>query len=133
MITLFYLLGCSASKTADTAINTEEPVAVWKDYSIQERGPFSVGHTSVEHTYTHMEGAVERTIFIDIWYPTSDQSGDPAAYLYGTDERVFEDAQPAAPGYSDGYPVLVHSPLHTDGCSSRTIPPGFATLLVRKS
>ena len=39
-----------------------------------------------------MEGRPERTITIDIWYPTTDIEGEIGTYVYGIDEDVFENA-----------------------------------------
>lgn len=106
--TLFLLIGCSGDK--DTATSDPAPPGVdWRSLDAQEAGPFSVGHRTLEHTYTAFEGDKPRTITVDVWYPTEDSSGDDAIYAYGSDALAFEDAAPAAPIHDGGYPVHLHS------------------------
>ena len=81
-------------------------------YPLDSWGPYSVGHRSWEHRYTPpWEGAAERTIMIDLWYPTEDSSGSPAQMADGLleDELAFEDASVAPPPDPRGFPVHVYS------------------------
>jgi len=56
-------------------------------------------------------GESPREIAINIWYPTTDKTGETAAYLEGLyrDELAFLDASVAPPAYTQGYPVHVYS------------------------
>ena len=76
---------------------------------LRERGPFNVGHIQIVHTYQPLSDQPERTIPIEIWYPTEDTTGTPATYFMGIDESCFADATPAAPVYERGYPVHLSS------------------------
>ena len=97
----------AADATADAGAEPIDPL----ELPPGEPGPFGTGYTSFEHTYVPFEGAAERTITVNVWYPTSVAGGPPARYL-GTfvdrDTRVDVDAAP--PAYASGrYPVHVHS------------------------
>lgn len=98
------LLACTNPKETESKMPPE-----WQGWDVLSAGPYQIGHRLLEHSYTPIEGAEARIIMIDVWYPTDDLSGDPGSYLYGFDDRVFEDAVPAAPVYAGGYPVHVHS------------------------
>ena len=74
-----------------------------------EFGSFHIGHKQIEHTYVPLEGRPERTITIDIWYPTTDIEGAIGSYLYGIDEDVFENATIADSIHVEGYPIHLHS------------------------
>lgn len=102
------LLGCSGDKDT-AAIDSAAPGVDWQALNAQEAGPFSVGHRTLEHTYTAFDGDKPRTITVDVWYPTLDSSGDDAVYAYGSDELAFEDAVPAPTIHDGGYPVHLHS------------------------
>ena len=97
------LLACGDSSD-DTAASVD-PLR----FSVTEDGPMSVGYRLVEQTYTEPTGAT-LTIPVSIWYPTEDSGGESAWY-YGLveDTEVSLDAEPAAPLYADGHPVLVFS------------------------
>ncbi len=80
-----------------------------EDYALDAPGPFRVGYRSFPVTYVPFEGAPERTITVNVWYPTLDTTGPPTRYL-GTflDRGVLLDAAPA-PTPRAAYPVHVHS------------------------
>jgi predicted dienelactone hydrolase len=80
-----------------------------EDYALDAPGPFRVGYRALTATYTPFEGAPERTITVNVWYPTLDTSGPPTRYL-GTflDRGVILDAALAATPRAS-YPVHVHS------------------------
>ena len=76
----------------------------------QELGPFQVGYTVWDITYTQVTDGEPRTIPVHLWYPTEDATGIPAVYeTLFADEESFVDAAPAAPVHADGYPVLAYS------------------------
>lgn len=102
MILLFF--SCTQMKSPEVESSPE-----WLEYDIQSLGPFSVGHIQYEHSYTPIDGQPERSIVIDIWYPSTDDLGENAQYLYGVDPLAFEDASIAAPIYEEGYPIHLHS------------------------
>ena len=58
-----------------------------------KRGPFNVGHIQIEHTYQPLPDQPERTIPIEVWYPTNDTMGVPQLFM-GIDESVFSSATP---------------------------------------
>jgi predicted dienelactone hydrolase len=104
---LVFLLACSGPIK-----ETGEPndfAYDWNELDYGVAGPYQVGHIQVEHQYIPLSDQPERTIVIDIWYPTEETSGSVGEYLYGVDDLVFEDAVPAAPIYQQGYPVHIHS------------------------
>ena len=109
-LTLVGILGCTGSAKegvidpADTG-SVVDPL----DWAVDQVGPFSVGHQSISHTYDPGDGLDDRTIRIDVWYPTQDESGITAEYAVGTDAQVMENAAVAAPVHDGGFPVHVHS------------------------
>ena len=78
-------------------------------WAVDERGPFGVGYQSIMKTYAPGAGVDARTIRLDVWYPTEDESGITATYAVGTDTEVMENATVAEPVHSAGFPVHVHS------------------------
>ncbi len=81
----------------------------WRTFSPEDPGPFNVGHMLVNHTYQPLPDQPERTIPIEIWYPTEDVAGETATYFIGVDESVIDNAQPAPPIHEKGYPVHLSS------------------------
>ncbi len=74
-----------------------------------ESGPYQVGYRSWDVTTVPADGLEERTVRINVWYPTEDTSGDMAFYTVGTDASSFLDASLAPSPYAEGYPVHLHS------------------------
>lgn len=103
MLLTLALLACSGDDT-DTA-----PAYDWRSLDATEAGPFNVGFTTVEHTYTAFDGDAPRTITVNVWYPTEATSGFEAEYVLGVDEAAFTDAEPAPPIHDGGYPVHLYS------------------------
>ena len=93
----------------ETAVSQVDDVDSWENLDHTQTGPYQVGHMLLEHTYEPISDQAPRTIFIDVWYPTQETSGDVASYLYGTDEHAMAQAAPARSIYEGGYPVHVHS------------------------
>ena len=104
---MFLMLFACSGENKDSA----QPVEVvdWRTFSPAERGPYNVGHQLLTHTYKPLSDQPERTIPIEIWYPTEDTTGQSAAYHIGVDETVLSNAQPAPPIYEKGYPVHLSS------------------------
>ncbi len=102
-----WLLACGDK--ADTGVVESVEQLDWRTFDVQQRGPFNVGHTQIMHTYQPIADQAERTIPIEIWYPTEDTTGNPASYFMGVDETVFADATPAPSIYTEGYPVHLSS------------------------
>ena len=103
---LTFFLSCMQHNT-DSAQSTSAPI--WTEYNAQESGPFHVGHIQYTHTYTPISQGEPREIVIDIWYPTTNEEGEPAQYLYGSDPLAIEDAEVAPSVYEGGYPIHIHS------------------------
>lgn len=120
---LFLFWACS-----EQPMTKNETTPPWMDYDMTISGPFSVGHIQYTHEYTPIENQPSRNIVIDIWYPTSDTSGDEGQYLYGVDPLVFEEASVAPSAYEDGYPIHVHSHGYRGwGATSSTLMRHFAS------
>lgn len=101
---LFFFLACTQTEQPVT-----ESIPQWISYDIQSPGPFSIGHMQYTHSYTPIEGQTERSIVIDIWYPSNDETGDIAQYLYGVDPLALEEASIAESIYESGYPIHIHA------------------------
>ncbi len=117
--TLFVLAGgamgaCAAENallTNDKATGncTEEATAA---AAVDESGPFNVGYRSFDVTW-EPPGVGERTIKVNVWYPTTDDDGEGTSYVgIFPDNRVLVDARPAEPLSSCGFPLLAHSHGH---------------------
>jgi predicted dienelactone hydrolase len=79
-------------------------------WPIDAPGPFNTGFRGISTDYDFPTTDEDRTILVNVWYPTTDTEGDNPRYL-GTrvDFEVFEGATVAPPVHADGYPVLIHS------------------------
>ena len=79
-------------------------------WPVDEPGPFEVGYTSWEVTYSSPGLDEQRTIPIHVWYPSSETGGTAAIYeQIFTDEESQVDAAPSLPVHEAGYPVLAYS------------------------
>jgi predicted dienelactone hydrolase len=77
---------------------------------VDQRGPFRVGYTELTLRYPLPADDGEREIAVGVWYPTEDETGYTPVYLdLFRDPDVFEDAIPAPPVHTGGYPVLAYS------------------------
>ena len=118
----FLFLGaCSTPATpaaTDSGVDAEVDAPVPKiaaptgdplSWSFEKVGPYNVGHRSIEVTYRPPGQTADRTIPVDIFYPTLDADGEHPKYLklFG-DNDVYEDAS-AAPAPATGWPVHVYS------------------------
>lgn len=104
-----WMMACTGDKDKDSSVEMAEETIDWQAWAVNERGPFNVGHIQIQHTYQPLLDQPERTIPIEIWYPTEDTSGVSTTYFVGVDDTVFSDATPAAPIYPAGYPVHLSS------------------------
>ncbi|MEO1271532.1 MAG: hypothetical protein AAFX99_25850, partial [Myxococcota bacterium] len=109
------------SGEADTGTDSPDTMADAPDeegpstWPLDEDGPYRVGFRSWEVTYSSPADGSDRTVVLNLWYPTEATTGEPAIYLgvfAFTDEEVLTDAPPAPPVHEGGYPVLVHSHGH---------------------
>lgn len=108
-IPLSFFISCSSSSSSVS--DTTEPMEDINplEWSVKESGPFRTGYTSVEESYIDLAGE-ERTITINIWYPTIDQEGEPGVYVgYLEDEQVFLNAPIANSVHQNGFPLFVFS------------------------
>ena len=96
-------------------------------WDVSQSGPFQVGYTTKEVSYSLL--GQERVTMINIWYPTEDLEGDSAKYFsIVEDEDAFVDASWAEPVTEHGHPALVFS--HGSflyGGSSAFLPRHFAS------
>ena len=104
---LFSLLfACTTSSEKDSS--HEEDINPL-DWNVNQAGPYRTGYTSVEETYTDFAGE-ERTITVNIWYPTDDEEGDIGVYVgYLEDENVLLNARISDSVHEDGYPLFIFS------------------------
>ena len=78
---------------------------------------FNIGYRVWQTSYVPKGETAERTINVNVWYPTNDAEGDEAEFLDGVpntnrDPESFQDAEPAIPLDGYQYPVLVFSHGH---------------------
>ena len=78
----------------------------------REPGPYAAGYRSWDHTYVVPGTGEERTILVNVWYPTDVTDGDRPLYdgIFIDDFSVVD--APAAPPVGETYPVHVHSHGH---------------------
>lgn len=78
---------------------------------VEADGPFQVGYRKWDVTYIPIEGAMPRTIVLNVWYPTTNPTKTIARYLdFFRDRKAFVDSPLAPSVYADGkYPLHVHS------------------------
>ncbi len=100
----------SAACTNEDAAPPVEPVPDPLDSEVTTDGPFAAGYRTIETSYESPGGLGERTLTLNLWYPTEEPGGPTPVYskLF-VDDDVFVDAPLARPAYPDGFPVLAHS------------------------
>ncbi len=114
-------VGCSSSTSpaepTDAGVEAEAEVPKIKaptgdplTWPVDKAGPYNVGHRTFDVTYRPPGQSVDRTIPVDVFYPTLDADGEHPRYLklFG-DPDVYEEASVAPPPTSAGYPVHVYS------------------------
>ncbi|MCB9506593.1 MAG: hypothetical protein H6700_10215 [Myxococcales bacterium] len=97
---------------ADSAADAEVgPTIDPLGWALGDPGPFSVGYRRYTLTYDRPDVAEQRTITVNVWYPTDEPSHVPVAYLDTFQDRDSNlDSPPAPPVYPSGrYPVHLHS------------------------
>lgn len=98
--------GCGTSSAAKAPV---DPLS----WSVATSGPYSCGHRVLETRYTPPGGLPQRTISVDVWYPSSATDGEHPVYLsLFRDKVAWNDVAPAEPAFAGGMPVLVHSHGH---------------------
>lgn len=71
-------------------------------------GPYGVGYRIWEATYDLL--GEQRTIAVQVWYPTEDTDGEEVAYTAGfPDPEALLDASLAEPVYDGHFPVMAYS------------------------
>jgi predicted dienelactone hydrolase len=109
---MVFFLSCTTDKIEsqeDTSNNIDTSSSQQSLDPFDQIGSFRIGHKQIEHTYEPLENRPERTIVIDVWYPTLDSTGEIGTYIYGVDEDVLENATLASSIHDNGYPVHLHS------------------------
>ena len=98
--------GCGTSSAAKAPV---DPLS----WSVATSGPYSCGHRVLETRYTPPGGLPQRTISVDVWYPSTATDGEHPVYLsLFRDKVAWNDVAPAEPAFAGGMPVLVHSHGH---------------------
>ena len=106
VLCMLLALGCSSKEPgSDSASVRIDPL----EWAVDEAGPYSTGFQAWDVTYSPAEGFPDRTVRLNLWYPTLDEDGDAAQYSIGVDEESFEGAVPAEPVHEGGYPLHVYS------------------------
>lgn len=101
--------GTDVSSPSDAGTDTLADAGVDPlSWPLEAPGPFQTGYHLVEYTYEPIPG-FERTINVNIWYPTLATEGVHPKYLGNIrDDVSWTNAEPAAPVWNT-YPVHVHS------------------------
>ena len=128
-MTILLLLACAADKSAETVADTA--VAEGPDgftFAVDAPGPFSVGYRAFSLTYTLPDGSA-RTVIVNLWYPTTDTSGEEGAYTTGGPATgTFWEASLAPPAWGGHHPVVLHSHGHMGwGANSADLAKAFAS------
>lgn len=111
---LFLLLSC---QTPDNVVDDR---TAWASWAVTDVGPYGAGYRTWTHSYEPAlqlgpefvtDFAGTRDIQLNVWYPTEDSGGPPAAYLSGLylDDAAILDAVAASPAHIAGYPLMVYS------------------------
>lgn len=107
--------GDAGAETSTPAADAgpQMPAGGLLDWAVDELGPFRVGYRTLETAYAPPGGGADRTLVVNVWYPTLDTEGVPPAYLHAfQDPDVLEGATLAPPVEPAGYPVHVYSHGH---------------------
>jgi hypothetical protein len=125
LLVLGLLLACSADK-ADPPDSTDSgvPAIDALSFGVDEAGPYRAGYRTWDIAYDPGLGTGDRTIRMNLWYPTEATSGEPAVYTLGAEEEdAFLDAPLAPSAYGGSYPVHAHSHGHQGwGATSAFLP-----------
>jgi predicted dienelactone hydrolase len=105
---IFLTFACSADKVDSASTIQQEAQVDPLEWDFWEDGPYRVGYIKWDFTFTNPAGN-ERTIPMNLWYPTNDDDGDDVYYFGSPDPLSFGDAEPMAPVYTGGFPVFVYS------------------------
>lgn len=100
-------IACKKDDGDTAALGTLDPLALPFDVE----GPYNAGYRWFPVTYSVL--GQERTIGVNVWYPTEDNGGTEVSYIgLAPDPESFGDAQPAMPIHAGGYPLHAHSHGH---------------------
>jgi predicted dienelactone hydrolase len=114
----FALTACQGTPddAEDTDVAAADPATpeAWID-ALAAAGPYQVGFRETSVTYTDKLGQ-ERTLRVDVWYPTNATSGAEASYLGGAIPApgIWLEAEPA-PGE---FPLVLFSHGHQGGAEN---------------
>lgn len=104
------LLLCTAACNPADGEGPHPPAEDPLSWSIEEPGPYQVGFSTWEITYTPHGSTDERTVPISVWYPSTDLSGEGVTYEFiFPDDQSWLNASPAPSAHDGGYPVLAYS------------------------
>ncbi len=98
-------------------------------FPVDAMGPYQAGYRTWDVVYDPGLGDGERTIRMNLWYPTEDVDGRPAVYTLGAEETdALADAGLAPSAHGGRYPVHAHSHGHQGwGATSASLSVYFAT------
>jgi predicted dienelactone hydrolase len=118
VLCFLFLMACTTNKTsgeADTGAGDGAAAESWEglEWAVGTPGPYSTGYRTWDLSYDPGLGEGERTVRLNLWYPTEDLSGVTPTYTVGSsDDATWLDASAAPSVYGGGYPVHVHSHGH---------------------
>jgi predicted dienelactone hydrolase len=108
--------GGAAGGDVDTAAGThpdDEASTEGFDWPVDTPGPYATGYRTWDLSYDPGLGEGERTVRLNLWYPTEDTDGGPPTYTVGaTDDLAILDAALAPSVHGGHYPVHVYSHGH---------------------
>jgi predicted dienelactone hydrolase len=104
----------SGDTSDDVGQDTEPPLDIDRplDWPVGGSGPFLAGYRRWERTYRGPGDEADRTIGINVWYPTTEANDEHPNYLglgLFRDPDVYVDAPLAAPVHAGRFPVIVYS------------------------
>ena len=104
---MFYIiLACLGAKD-NSMVDTQDDLPL--SLSPSQRGSYNIGYATWEHVYTDAVGE-ERTIDINVWFPTDDEQGEDVAYLgFIEDPEVLSGVLLAEPFGAQKHPMMVFS------------------------
>jgi len=122
---LLLLLGCTEDKAANPAVEADA-----LSWPVDQAGPYQAGYRTWNISYDPGLGEGERTIRMNLWYPSNDTEGaPPAVYTLGAEEEdAFLDVPLAQSAHGGTFPVHAHSHGHRGwGATSGFLPVYMAT------
>lgn len=123
------IVGCGGEQASPKSAGSETDATDGLLLSVDDAGPYQAGYRSWDVIYDPGLGEGERTVRMNLWYPTEATSGTLAVYTVGASEGdAFEDAELAPSAYGGSYPVHAHSHGHQGwGATSAFLPVHLAS------